>query len=277
MRLALRWRLIAFFVVVVALVLTLIPFIWTILTSLKTFRDIMETGIVFEPTFKNYSALFFRRGSDFPAYVRNSVIVGLSATFICLFCGSLAAYSVSRFRFPLKIGALVLAWTIVLHMIHPMALVLPIFVQLRTMGLYDSHLGLILVYATRWIPVSLWMMKGFIDDISLDLEDSALIDGASRFQTLRRIVLPLVAPGLAATTIFVFIFIWNEFTFALILTSSAQTMTLPVGISRLAQQYFIRYGEMSAASIFSTIPVFILVWLAQKQIVRGLTFGAVKG
>ena len=277
MRLALRWRLVALLVVVVALVATLLPFIWTILTSLKTFRDIMETGIVFDPTIKNYTALFFRRGSDFPIYVRNSLFIGLSATFLCLFCGSLAAYSVSRFRFPLKIGTLVLAWTIVLHMIHPMALILPIFVQLRTMGLYDSHLGLILVYATRWIPVSLWMMKGFIDDISLDLEDSALIDGASRFQTLRHIVLPLVAPGLAATTIFVFIFVWNEFTFALILTSSSRTMTLPVGISRLAQQYFIRYGEMSAASIFSTIPVFILVWIAQKQIVRGLTFGAIKG
>lgn len=271
------WRAVAICIVVAALAATLTPFIWTILTSLKTYRDIMDTGLIFSPTFQNYRDLFFRRGSDFPAYVRNSTIIGVSATFLCLLCGSLAAYAVSRFRFPLKIGKIVLAWTIVLHMIHPMALVLPIFVQIRTIGLYDSHIGLILVYATMWLPVSIWMMKGFIDDVPLSLEESALIDGCSRFQTLRRIVIPLVAPGLAATMIFIFIFIWNEFTFALILTSSARTMTLPVGISRLAQQYFIRYGEMSAASVFSTIPVMILVFLAQKQIVRGLTFGAVKG
>lgn len=277
MKPARSWRLIALLIVTVALAVTLMPFIWVMLTSLKTFRDIMGGGFAFAPTARNYTELFLRRGTEFPAYTRNSLIIGVSSTALCLFAGSLAAYAVSRFRFPLGIGKIVLGWTIVLHMIHPMALVLPVFVQLRTMGLYNSHLGLILVYTTLWLPVSIWMMKGFIDDIPLSLEDSALIDGCSRFQTLRRIVIPLAAPGLAATTIFVFIFIWNEFTFALILTSSARTMTLPVGISRLVQQYFIRYGEMSAASVISTIPVFILVLIVQKQIIRGLTFGAVKG
>ena len=277
MRRSTPWRLIVGIVIVSAIIAVLIPFLWTLLTSLKRFKDIMSGGLAFEPTLRNYEALFFERGTDFPSYTRNSVIIGVTATLICLFAGSCAAYAFSRFRFPAHLDKVLLGWTIVLHMIHPMALVLPVFILMRTIGLYNTHVGLILIYATIWMPVGIWMMKGFIDDVPRSLDDSALIDGCSTFQTLRHIVLPLVAPGLAATTIFVFIFIWNEFLFALILTSSARVMTLPPGMARLAQQYFIRYGEMSSAAFFSTIPVLILVLFVQRQIIRGLTFGAVKG
>jgi len=277
MKRSMAWRLAIGIMIALAILAVLLPFVWTLLTSLKQFKDIMSGRLAFEPTLKNYEALFFERGTDFPRYTRNTVIIGVSATFICIFAGSCAAYALSRFRFPAHLDKLLLGWTLILHMIHPMALVLPVFMLMRTIGLYNTHLGLILIYATIWMPVAIWMMKGFVDEVPRELEESAHIDGCSTFGTLRRIVFPLVTPGLAATTIFVFIFIWNEFLYALILTSSARVMTLPPGMARLAQQYFIRYGEMSSAAFFSTIPVLIFVLFVQRQIIRGLTFGAIKG
>ena len=264
-------------IIILALFITVIPFFWTFLTSLKTQKDIMIGSFGFKPTLRSYKNLFFERGSDFPRYTLNSLIVSCSSTVLCVIVGSFAAYSLSRFKFPFHISTILLSWIIVVQMIHPMGMVIPIFVIEKSLNIYDTYLGLILVYATINLPFSVWMMKDYIDELPFSIEEAAMIDGCGWFGLLKYIVFPLIKPGFVATVIFLFIFIWNEFLFALILTSSAEVMTLPPGMARLSQQYFIKYGEMSAAAIFSAIPVIILVGFIQKHLVRGLTMGAVKG
>lgn len=191
--------------------------------------------------------------------------------------GSFSAYSVSRFKFSYYIDKILLGWIIAVQMLHPMAMVIPIFVIEKGLGLYDTYLGLILVYTTLNLPFAIWMMKDYIDELPYALEEAAMIDGCDRMRLITNVVFPLVKPGFVATIIFLFMLIWNEFLFALILTSSAEVMTLPPGMARLSQQYFIKYGEMSGAAVFSAVPVIILVAFIQKHLVRGLTMGALKG
>jgi len=264
-------------IVILALIITIIPFLWTFLTSLKTYKDIMLGSFSFTPTVANYKNLFFERGSDFPRYAINSLVIASISTTICVLIGSFSAYSVSRFKFAYHIDKILLGWIIAVQMLHPMAMVIPIFVIEKSLGLYDTYLGLILVYTTINLPFAIWMMKDYIDELPVALEEAAMIDGCDRLRLITNVVFPLIKPGFVATIIFLFMLIWNEFLFALILTSSADVMTLPPGMARLSQQYFIKYGEMGGAAIFSAVPVIILVAFIQKHLVRGLTMGALKG
>ena len=168
-----------------------------------------------------------------------------------------------------------MTWTLVFHMIPAITLVGPWFIIFRQVGLYNTLSGLLLAHITLNLPMTMWLMMSFLQDIPRELEEAAWIDGCRRMEGFLKVVLPLAVPGLIAAGILAFVFSWNEFSVALNLTSS-QTATVPVGIARFAQQYEVRHGEMAAAAVLSTIPAVVLMFLGQRFIMSGLTMGALK-
>jgi multiple sugar transport system permease protein len=205
----------------------------------------------------------------------NTLIVASATTFFAITFGSLAAYAITRFRFP-GTNAIPLFF-LVMRMVPRIVIVLPYFVIMRQLGLLDSLTGLVLSYTSFALPFALWMMIGFFQDIPVDMEEAAMIDGCDRLAVLLRVTLPLAAPGLAATSVFAFLLGWNEFLFSLILTSSESSRTLPVVVSGFVTDRGIMWGEMSAAGTLIALPVIAFALMVQKYIVRGLTMGAVKG
>lgn len=263
------------FLIIIAILLAVFPFLWIMATSFKYYRDIMSSKIFFNPTLINYFRLFTE--TDFLRLAFNSLIVSISATFGTVIIGALAAYSFSKFSFPWNIDKYIFAWLLFVRMIVPISLAIPFFLIMKKMNLLNTPLALIVVYIVINVPFGVWMLKDFFDNIPGELLDAGRIDGCSEFGVFARVALPLITPGLAAATIFVFILNWNHFLYALILTSSPEGMTIPVGIARLSQQYMMKWGEMSAAATVFAVPVFVFASLVQKHLVRGLTFGAVKG
>lgn len=259
-----------------ALLLTLLPVYWMVNTSLKAQVEIFATAPTLwpqKPTLENYLSLFTRR--NLGAYLLNSVIVVGSSVFLALAIGSLAAYALARFRFG-RIHEQISFWILAPRMLPPIAVVVPIFLILQQVGLINKHLGLILVYTAFDLPFVVWMMRSFFQEIPLDLEEAAMVDGASRLRSFWEIVLPLAAPGLVATAIFSVIVTYNEFFFALILTSTPAAATLPVGTAALIGKTQTLFGEMAAAGVIATVPLVLFALLVQRHLVRGLTMGAVK-
>lgn len=270
-------NMIRYMILVIAIIVTIMPFLFIIATSLKDFISIMSNKILFSPTLDNYKELFFSRGSDYPKYLRNSVIVATVSTVFSIAIGTMGAYALSWLKVPYKLDVILLSWLLVVRIIHPMALAIPFFFILNSFGLYDTKLALILIYTAMNMPFTIWMMKAFFDELPRSLGEAAEIDGCSKFGAFRRIALPLVGPGLAASVIFCFMLAWNEFLLALILTSTPNAMTFPVGISRLSQPYSVNWGSMSAAATTFSLPIFFVALVVQKHIVKGMTMGAVKG
>ncbi len=262
---------------IILVLIMLVPFLWIITTSLKDFISITSSKLLFTPTLDNYKNLFFGGESDYPRYFLNSTIVVLTTVAIAILIGSLGAYALSRLKVPFNLDKIVLSWLLFVRMVHPIALLLPFFLIFNHLGLYNTKIALIAIYVAINMPLTIWMLKDFFEGLPESIEESALIDGCSRFQAFYKIALPLVAPGLVATAVFSFITVWNEYLIALILTSTPDVMTLPVGIARLSQQYFVKWGEISAAATIYVIPVFVFTSIVQRHLIRGLTFGAVKG
>ena len=252
-----------------------LPFLWVLAAGFRSQINLLMGEIWFEPTLTAYREVLFSRTSTFLDNARNSVIVGLCATALALMAATLGAWSLHRMRWPRWWVHLILLWALVLHMIPPVALAGGWFVMARAVGLDNTYLGLILAHATLNLPISLWMMGVFMRDVPQELVEAARLDGASTPMLLRRIVLPLVAPGLAAAGVLAFVFSWNEFAAALNLTMR-DTATVPVAIAKFAQDYEIRYVEMAAAASLSAVPALLLLLVAQRWIVKGLTLGAVK-
>lgn len=270
-----RWMLPGHILLAMAVIGTLFPFLFTFIISIKYLRDIATGTLIFTPTLVNYERLFFSRQAAFLTNTVNSVVVAVGTTVLVMAVSTLAAYSLQRFRWPRLFTGIIGGWILLIHMIPGVTIVGPFFLMFRSLGIYDTQLALILAHTTINLPISIWILQSFLEDLPRELEEAALIDGCSHFGTFRRVVVPLIAPGLAAVAVLTFIFSWNEFLFALNLTS-IKTATIPVGIARFAQQYEIRYGEMGAAAVFATIPAVIFVAIAQRQIVKGLTLGALK-
>jgi multiple sugar transport system permease protein len=270
-----RGRLSASYIALtVAVILSLFPLLWLFLTSIKppalTFTR--PPTWIFEPTLENYTEVFLH--SPFVKYVFNSALVALATTLIALSSGTLAAYAFARFRFA---GRRTLQLLMLLpKVIPPVAVIIPLFVLFRTVNLIDNHIALILSYLSFTIPIAVWMMTGFIQDIPVSIEESAIIDGASKWQILSRIVVPLVAPGMAAAGILCFIYSWNEFLFAVILTRST-ARTVPVAITGFITHRAILWGRMAAAGTVVLMPIFAFALSVQRHLVRGLSQGAVKG
>ena len=260
---------------VLAVVAVIGPFAWILTASFKYQIAIYSGEWPFTPTLSNYVEVLFGRRSDFVGNVVNSLIVASVSTALVLVVGTLAAYSLHRFRWPAWVSAGFLGWTLVFHMIPVLTLIGPWYVAFRELGLYDTRIALILTHVTINLPMTVWLMRSFFGEVPPEIEEAARVDGCGAFEAFRRITLPLVIPGLIAAGVLAFIFSWNEFPVALSLTSR-QLATVPVAIARFAQQYEIQHSQMAAASIVSTIPAVILMALGQRFIVRGLTLGAVK-
>jgi multiple sugar transport system permease protein len=251
------------------------PFAWILTASFKYQIAIYSGQFPFTPTLSNFADVLLGRRSDFAANIGNSLVVASTSTLLVLIIGTLAAYSLHGFRWPKWVSAGFLGWTLVFHMVPVLTLVGPWYIAFRELGLYDTRAALILTHVTINLPMTVWLMRTFFREIPPEIVEAAEVDGCGPFDAFRRIVLPLALPGLIAAGILAFIFSWNEFPIALTLTSR-ETATVPVAIARFAQQYEIQYAQMAAASVLSTIPAVLLMFLGQRFIVSGLTLGAVK-
>lgn len=264
--------------IIIILLFSLIPFLWIISSSFKTRSEQFSLPIRWvpeKPTLENYRYFLFDNMNYYIKFLKNSIVVALGVILFSVIPGSLGAYSITRFRTG---GNVLPLFVLVQRMVPPVAIGIPFFIMLYRFQLIDTKLGLILAHVNFNLPFSLWLMLGFFRQIPIELEEAAMIDGCNRLQTFVKIVLPLVAPGIAVVTIFTLIQSWNEFFFAIIITRSISSQTLPVVISSLVIPVIgIQYGKMAAAGIISVIPIIILSLFAQKYLVKGLTTGAVKG
>ena len=262
--------------VVVICIFCLFPFYWLINVSLKSGADLSQADLVPpNPTLDNYQSIF--EDSDFTSALRNSTIVTGITTFLALLVGSFAAYALARLRFPMKF--LLLAVILSISTFPPIAIAAPLFKLWTDIGVYNTYAGLIFPYLTFALPLCIYILASFFKEIPKELEEAALVDGATHFQAFRKVVLPLAAPGLVTAGLLTAFFVWNEFLLAVTLTSSPSAFTVPVAVVNFqgSQLFEIPLGTISAASVVITIPLVILVIIFQKRIVAGMTAGAVKG
>jgi multiple sugar transport system permease protein len=263
-------------VIWVALVFTAFPLLYTVVTSLKTFLVLVQGTILFRPTLANWQQLFAPT-SDFPQLALNSAIAACGTTAISLAVGAPAAYSLSRLPWARGARGAMLGAFLLVQMLPPVMFIGPFYVVARTLQIYNTPAAVVMGHLVLGLPLTVWMMQTFFAEIPKEVEESAAIDGCSQLQVLWRVALPLALPGLAAAAVLCFTFSWIEFLFAVTLTSTPASETIPVGIAGFVQENSIRYGEMAAAAVFATIPAIVLVGFAQRYIVKGLTLGAVKG
>jgi multiple sugar transport system permease protein len=259
-----------------ALVIALFPFWWMLVTSLKEPVDIFRgvSLVPQHPTGNNYNRLFssYHMGQ----FLINSLIVVTVAVAVSLVLGTLAAYSLARARLPFGLNRSALVGALLVRALPPILLSIPLYLTLSQTSLLNTRLGLIIVYGGLNTSFVIWMMQSFLEEIPKDIEEAAMVDGDSRLRALRRVVLPLAAPGLAATAIFSVIATYNDFLLALTLTSTPSAQTVPVGVSTLIGKIQIEWGPMAAAGVVGALPIMIFAILVQRHFVRGLTFGAVK-
>ncbi|MBI3961954.1 MAG: carbohydrate ABC transporter permease [Deinococcus sp.] len=264
-----------FYCLLAVVVLTsLFPILWVFLTSVKSRFDAfaMPPKWIFTPTLGNYIEVF--RETALLKNLVNSSIIATLATLVAMLVGVPAAYSYSRFHF---LGRDLIYFAVLLvRMVPPIALALPLFILFQRFQLIDTHYGLALAYTSFTTPLAVWLLAGFFADVPEELEDAARIDGCSRLGALVRVVLPLAAPGLAATAIICFVAAWNEFLYAVIL-AGRHTQTLPVAIQGFVTNRGINWGRLTAGGFLILLPVLLFAMVAQKRLVRGLTGGAVKG
>ena len=301
-----RQKWIAAALVIAYTVITLIPLLWIISTGFKSPSDAISypPKVIFTPSLEGYVNLFTtqtRITPDMEAtlpppetwYERlvrekgmviagpsrygqrflNSVIIGFGSTFLSVFLGTLAAYAFSRFRVPIKDD--LLFFILSTRMMPPIAVAIPIFLMYRQLGLSDTHLGMILLYTAVNLSLSVWLLKGFIDEIPREYEEAALIDGYTRFQAFRKVVLPQAAAGIASTAIFCLIFAWNEYAFAVLLTSG-EAQTAPPFIPTIIGVGGQDWPAVAAGATLFLLPVMIFTIMLRKHLLRGITFGAVR-
>ncbi|MGE5253831.1 MAG: carbohydrate ABC transporter permease [Planctomycetaceae bacterium] len=260
------------------IIFLLFPFYWMIIVSLKPTPDLFHMN--FNPfwiqhfTLENYLYLF--QNTDFPQWVKNTIIVTVASTTISLFCSVLIGYALARLRFP---GSNFLGVGIFLaYLVPPTLLFLPLAQVISKLGLYNTYWALILTYPTQLIPFASWLLMGYFRTIPKEIEESAMADGCTRLATLVRIILPLSVPGLLSAGIFCFTLCWNEFLYALIFMSSGPMKTIPVGtVSDLIKADTLFWGSLMASAVLGSFPVALIYSFFVKHYVSGLTAGAVKG
>lgn len=261
---------------VVVIIYALIPVAWIISLSLKRGADLNDNR--FFPrtlSFEHYQAIF--QDPQFPAALWNSVGIGAISTLFAVILAMFAAYAIVRLEFPGK--RIILSGALAIAMFPPIAIIGPLFNLWRQIGLFDTWLGLILPYMTFTLPLAIWTLSAFFREIPWDLDKAARVDGATPFQAFRKVIVPLAAPGVFTAAILVFIFAWNDFLFAISLTSTNQARTVPAAIAFFtgASRFELPTGSIAAASVVVTLPIVIIILIFQRRIVAGLTSGAVKG
>jgi multiple sugar transport system permease protein len=253
------------------------PLFYLIATSLKTKADLFApVPALFPPapTIEAYSDVLITRG--FGGLLVNSIIVGLSATALSICIAFAICYPITRLPASPRTRRFVLNWALSLRFLPPIAVVIPYFAIVRSIGLYNQLPALILVYTVFNLPLAIWMLRGFLDEIPLELEEAALVDGASRWYAFRTILLPLSRTGILAVVIIVFAFDWAEFLFAFILTATPQAMTFPVGVQGLVTQFEIIWNDMAAGGVIAILIPLSLMLVARRHVIRGLTFGVIR-
>lgn len=270
-----KWGSIAYFGVLVFLALiALFPIYMMLQTSFKAQVDIMssEPTWVFAPTTDNYEVVIF--GQKFDRYLTNSVIVGLTTTFLTLFTAGLASYALARLQFPGR--GLLAHSTLLIRMVPTAVLAVPVFALWQNWGIEDGRLGLILFYTALGLPFAIWLLFGFIKQIPIELEEAAIIDGCNAVQIFFQILFPLMRAGYAVAAIFTFRIAWNEFLLALILTNR-YTRTLPVATTLYLTDEGVQWGRIMAMGTLLVIPPLLLTFASARQVIQGMTAGAVKG
>ncbi len=284
---------------------TILPLVWILMTGFKSPSDAISypPKVIFEPTLEGYVNLFTTRTRQTAEYLAanppqtwyeeivrkydmviagpsrygerflNSVIIGFGSTFLSIFLGTLAAYAFSRFKVPLKDD--LMFFILSTRMMPPIAVAIPIFLMFRSLGLSDTHLGMIVLYTAVNISLAVWLLKGFIDEIPREYEEAAMIDGYTRFGAFVKVVLPQAVTGIAATAIFCLIFAWNEYAFALLLTSG-NAQTAPPFIPTIIGEGGLDWPAVAAGATLFLLPVLFFTVLLRKQLLRGITFGAVR-
>jgi multiple sugar transport system permease protein len=292
--------------VVLYALITILPLVWIFMTGFKTPPDSISypPKVVFQPSMEGYVNLFTTRSRQTPEYMAslpppetwyeklvrsrdmviagpskfgermvNSIIIGFGSTFLSVFLGTLAAYGFSRFKVPLEDD--LMFFILSTRMMPPIAVAIPIFLMYRTLGLSDTHLGMIILYTGVNVSLAVWLLKGFIDEIPREYEEAAMIDGYTRFQSFVKVVLPQAATGIAATAIFCLIFAWNEYAFALLLTSGT-AQTAPPFIPTIIGEGGLDWPAVAAGATLFLIPIVLFTILLRKHLLRGITFGAVR-
>ena len=267
-------RLLAYLISLAAILITLFPIVWLLSVALKSQRDAfaLPPKLLFEPIADHFLALLDRPG--FVEAFLNSVYVTALGVGIAIVIAVFTAYGIHRFRFRGK--KLFGVWLLLAYMLPEFLFIIPLFVLYQRIGLYDTHVGLALVYQVHSLPFAVWLIRSFFKDVPGELDDASKIDGCNHLGTLRHVYIPMAAPGIAATAILTAIWIWNELTIALSLTfGEAQTIT--VAVASFRGYTSINWGQMSAASIVAVVPMLFFAVIAQKYIVKGLTLGSLKG
>jgi multiple sugar transport system permease protein len=258
------------------LIIVLFPFYWMTITSLKSEDQMRSLVSMFWPSpvvLDNFRQLLTR--TDFVAWFGNSAIVAISSTLLATAIGTLGAYALARLRFLGR--AFMSSAVLITYLVPPSILFIPLYAQMRSLGLADSRAGLIAAYPSFTVPFVTWLLMGYFESIPVELEESAMIDGATRFGAFRRIILPLAAPGVLAAALFAFTQAWNEFLYALVFITNVKLRTLPVGLSTFITGDVYGWGYLMAGAVLTTLPVIAAYIYLQKYMVEGLTAGGVKG
>ncbi len=266
------WNAVQIVLILIAAGVMIIPIIWIFLAAFKSHVDVYQLKLFFQPTLENF-AIVFQSPYNLGHKLFNSTIVAAVTVIFAIPIATLAAYSFSRFR--LRGETTMLVMILATQFVPAVVIILPFFVMFRDIGLLDTRVGLILVNLAIVMPFAIWMIKGFIDGIPIDTEEAAMVDGSTRLQVIRNIVLPMAAPGLFTAGIFCFIIAWNEFLFALILTNK-NAVTLPIGLALFKAEEGDLWNLLSAAGIIIMLPMFVLALMIRRYFVQGMTMGAVR-
>ena len=267
---------VAYTVLGLLLLLVLFPFYWMTITSFKTEDQMRSLVSMFWPSpfvVENYTQLLTK--TDFVTWYGNSAFVAISSTLAATAIGTLGAYALARLRFMGR--AFMSSAVLITYLVPPSILFIPLYAQIRTFGLADSLGGLIAAYPSFTVPFVTWLLMGYFGSIPEELEEAAMIDGATRFGAFRRIILPLAAPGVLAAGLFAFTQAWNEFLYALVFISDVKQRTLPVGLSTFITGDVYGWGYLMAGAVLTTLPVIAVYTYLQRYMVEGLTAGSVKG
>jgi multiple sugar transport system permease protein len=271
-------RCFAYLAIAVALVWTLFPVYWIAINSFKFDIDIFSVPplwIPSNPTLKHYVAAFIER--PFLLYALNSFLIAVATTLVSLVFGTMAGYALARFHYPGQWRHQVSFWILSTRMMPPIVSIIPLYLFFNYFDMLNTKTAVIIAYTAFNLPFATWMMKSYFQDLPAELEEAAMVDGDTRWGAFLHVALPLARPGLAATAIFCLIISWNEFLLALIVTLTEKSQTLPIGIAGRVTQYNTYWGEISAAGFMACVPIVAFAFLVQKHLVRGLSFGAVKG